>query len=149
MIQNHLALIDFLLEGSKPVRYTKVQDRLYLDFDWRADAYDDQYIVIHCWRALDPNNWNEIYNAIWLKKYTTARIKRMWGQNLTKYKNVQLPGGAVLSGEMIYNDAVEQIKLLEEELELKWQEPPLDDICLLYTSPSPRDRTRSRMPSSA
>ena len=25
----------------------------------------------------------------------------------------------------------------------------LDDPCLLYTSPSPRDRTRSRMPSSA
>ena len=25
----------------------------------------------------------------------------------------------------------------------------LADICLLYTSPSPRDRTRSRMPSSA
>ena len=24
-----------------------------------------------------------------------------------------------------------------------------DNICLLYTSPSPRDRTRSRMPSSA
>ena len=24
-----------------------------------------------------------------------------------------------------------------------------NDICLLYTSPSPRDRTRSRMPSSA
>ena len=24
-----------------------------------------------------------------------------------------------------------------------------DEICLLYTSPSPRDRTRSRMPSSA
>ena len=24
-----------------------------------------------------------------------------------------------------------------------------DGICLLYTSPSPRDRTRSRMPSSA
>ena len=24
-----------------------------------------------------------------------------------------------------------------------------DDSCLLYTSPSPRDRTRSRMPSSA
>ena len=25
----------------------------------------------------------------------------------------------------------------------------LVDVCLLYTSPSPRDRTRSRMPSSA
>ena len=27
--------------------------------------------------------------------------------------------------------------------------PPVFSICLLYTSPSPRDRTRSRMPSSA
>ena len=26
---------------------------------------------------------------------------------------------------------------------------PRDNPCLLYTSPSPRDRTRSRMPSSA
>ena len=28
-------------------------------------------------------------------------------------------------------------------------EAAIDKICLLYTSPSPRDRTRSRMPSSA
>ena len=27
--------------------------------------------------------------------------------------------------------------------------PRMSNICLLYTSPSPRDRTRSRMPSSA
>ena len=26
---------------------------------------------------------------------------------------------------------------------------PINSVCLLYTSPSPRDRTRSRMPSSA
>ena len=33
-----------------------------------------------------------------------------------------------------------------------WEKPHLEatrDLCLLYTSPSPRDRTRSRMPSSA
>ena len=32
-----------------------------------------------------------------------------------------------------------------------WRDDPrrLSYICLLYTSPSPRDRTRSRMPSSA
>ena len=32
---------------------------------------------------------------------------------------------------------------------LLYFEGQLFDICLLYTSPSPRDRTRSRMPSSA
>ena len=47
-----------------------------------------------------------------------------------------------------------------EHLQEKWDPilsydgaPKIDDahrkICLLYTSPSPRDRTRSRMPSSA
>ena len=30
-----------------------------------------------------------------------------------------------------------------------WQEMDILKVCLLYTSPSPRDRTRSRMPSSA
>ena len=38
-------------------------------------------------------------------------------------------------------------KLTEDNYELIESELP--DICLLYTSPSPRDRTRSRMPSSA
>ena len=32
---------------------------------------------------------------------------------------------------------------------LHTKRPDLDETCLLYTSPSPRDRTRSRMPSSA
>ena len=30
-----------------------------------------------------------------------------------------------------------------------WRDKVMNKICLLYTSPSPRDRTRSRMPSSA
>ena len=35
------------------------------------------------------------------------------------------------------------------EFEKKWAEWVGSKHCLLYTSPSPRDRTRSRMPSSA
>ena len=33
--------------------------------------------------------------------------------------------------------------------EFKFRMEQLPYVCLLYTSPSPRDRTRSRMPSSA
>ena len=32
---------------------------------------------------------------------------------------------------------------------IHWRITAVSDSCLLYTSPSPRDRTRSRMPSSA
>ena len=39
-------------------------------------------------------------------------------------------------------------ELLEQLLD-KETKKPLNISCLLYTSPSPRDRTRSRMPSSA
>ena len=37
----------------------------------------------------------------------------------------------------------------QDGLILVWDLPTQSFICLLYTSPSPRDRTRSRMPSSA
>ena len=128
MIQQHLETIDFLLEGMKPIRYSQVQDRLYLDLDWTADMLVDQYVVIKAWRALDPLTWNEIYNQLWIKDYTTAKIKKQWGQNLTKFNGVQMPGGVTLNGEMIYNDAVEELKILDEQLRTTWETPPLDMI---------------------
>ena len=50
--------------------------------------------------------------------------------------------GAVCAGELRFETA-------EGEHRRAAVAPGLFKICLLYTSPSPRDRTRSRMPSSA
>ena len=38
---------------------------------------------------------------------------------------------------------------IEDEVWTYWTNEVEANCCLLYTSPSPRDRTRSRMPSSA
>ena len=48
-------------------------------------------------------------------------------------------------------DATSHRYTLLRDLRVRMQRAmaPLLDACLLYTSPSPRDRTRSRMPSSA
>ena len=97
-------------------------------FDWPQDAQLDQYIVIKAWRALDPTTWTEIYNQMWVKDYASAKIKKQWGQNLTKFQSVQMPGGITLNGEMIYNDAVEELKNLDEQLRTTWETPPLDMI---------------------
>ena len=128
MIQQHLGTIDFLLEGLKPTRYIATQDRLYLDMDWTTDVVIDQYILIKAWRALDPTTWTEIYDNMWVKDYTAAKIKKQWGSNMTKFQNVQMPGGVTLNGEMIYNDAVQELKDLEEQLRTEWETPPLDMI---------------------
>tara|TARA_B100000287_G_scaffold261961_1_gene246515 strand:+ start:288 stop:1088 length:801 start_codon:yes stop_codon:yes gene_type:complete len=128
MIQQHLETIDFLLEGMKPIRYQNVQDKLYIDFDWVQDALEDQYVVIKAWRALNPTTWTEIYNQLWVKDYVTAKFKKQWGQNMTKFQNVQMPGGVTLNGEMIYNDAVKEIQELDDQLRSTWETPPLDMI---------------------
>ena len=48
--------------------------------------------------------------------------------------------GYYIDNANLDEDENEWLNLLKEKV---------DSICLLYTSPSPRDRTRSRMPSSA
>jgi hypothetical protein len=55
-----------------------------------------------------------------LKEYTTALIKRQWGQNLIKFEGMQLPGGVTISGRQILEDAMNDIeriltKFREEE----------------------------------
>ena len=62
---------------------------------------------------------------MWLKSYTTALIKRQWGSNLIKFEGMQLPGGVVLNGRQIYEDALQDIERLEEKLRLE-QELPVD-----------------------
>ena len=128
MIQTHLETINFLLEGMKPTRFIASQGRLYIDFDAKTDVVDGGYVIIDCVRALDPANWSKIYGSIWVKDYATAMIKKYWGTNLTKFQNVQLPGGVTLNGEKIYSDAVTELEQLEEKLRTTYEMPPLDMI---------------------
>ena len=61
---------------------------------------------------------------MFLKQYATALIKRQWGENLKKFEGVQLPGGVTLNGKAIYDEAVEEILRIEEQMSLKWELPP-------------------------
>ena len=58
------------------------------------------------------------------------------------------------SNPELFSDISWNLLLLGEETAKKWDHSEFNiehiiHTCLLYTSPSPRDRTRSRMPSSA
>ena len=46
-------------------------------------------------------------------------------------------------------DFIDAVRMIKDELPHARVSGGVSNICLLYTSPSPRDRTRSRMPSSA
>ena len=127
MVKTYLEDIDFLLTTDKQIRFNQRQDRLYLDIDWGSEEAG-QYIVLECYRALDPTAYSQIYNDPWLKKYVTALLKKQWGQNLIKFKGVRLPGGIEFNGREIYEDGQREIDTLLEKMTSEYEVPPLDMI---------------------
>jgi hypothetical protein len=127
MVKSYLEDIDFLLTTDKQVRFNKRQDRLYLDIDWSSQAADE-FLVIECYRALDPASFTQIYNDSFVKKYLTALIKRQWGQNLIKFNGVKLPGGIELNGRQLYEDAERELEDIKQRMTSEYELPPLDLI---------------------
>jgi hypothetical protein len=127
MVKSYLEDIDFLLSTDKQIRFNKRQNRLYLDIDWGAKS-KDTWIVLECYRILDPNNFTKVYNDSFLKKYLTALIKKQWGQNLIKFRGVKLPGGIELNGRELYDDAERELLDLKQRMALEYELPPLDMI---------------------
>ena len=127
MVKTYLEDIDFLLTTDKQIRFNKRQDRLYLDIDWASETADS-FIVLDCYRALDPTNYAGVYNDSFLKKYLTALIKRQWGQNLIKFRGVKLPGGIEFNGREIYDDGQRDLDDIKERMASEYELPPLDLI---------------------
>lgn len=127
MVKSYLEDIDFLLTTDKQIRFNKRQNRLYLDIDWGSKA-KDSFIVIDCYRILDPNDFTKVYNDSFLKRYLTALMKRQWGQNLIKFRGVKLPGGVELNGREIYDDAEKELEMIRERMSMDYELPPYDFI---------------------
>ena len=124
MTMQHLDFLDHILVGEKPLRFNQHQNRLYIDMDWSQDVNVDDFIIIECYRKLDPNTYTDIYNDIYLKRYTTALIKRQWGANLSKFEGVQMLGGVTLNGAKLFEEAQADIEKLEEQIQLAYELPP-------------------------
>ena len=122
-IKGQLELIQQVLVGTKPVRFNRHMNRLYIDMSWGTDVIAGDHIVLECWRILDPSTYADVYNDMWLKRYATSLIKRQWGDNLKKFAGMQLPGGVMLNGQQIYDEAVQEIKDIEQEIRNTFELP--------------------------
>ena len=127
MTKSYLEDIDFLLTPDKQIRFNKRQDRLYLDIDWGSQSADE-YIILECYRALDPETFTQVYNDSFMKLYLTALIKRQWGRNLSKFRGVKLPGGLELNGGEILQQAESELADIRSRMMSEFELPPLDFI---------------------
>jgi len=124
-VQQHLSMLDMLLVGDRSFKYNRKMDKMYIDMNWEEVLNPDDFIVIECYRILDPSTYTQVYDDMFLKRYATALIKRQWGENMKKFGGIQLPGGVILNGREIYEEAVEEITTIENEMQLK-SELPVD-----------------------
>ena len=184
----HIRTLNLLFSGTPQFRFNRHQNRLMLDIDWSRDPIDNRYVVVECYRKLDPDTitltgtltsntssntatgtgtvfdqqivendfinladgqsvqvrkinspteivlasavtanvtnvamtktgMSDVWNDRFLKQYATAKIKKQWGENLKKFGNIQMPGGVVLNGKEIWDEADAEIAKIEEEMQ--------------------------------
>jgi hypothetical protein len=98
-------------------------DVYYMDMDWENKIEVDDFLIIECYRKVDPESYTDIFDDIYLKRYVTSLIKRQWGANLSKFNGVAMLGGVTMNGETIYSQAIEEIQRLEEQIQLSFETP--------------------------
>lgn len=107
---------------TKPIRFNRHMNRVYVDMDW-SQIKVGKVFVVECFRTLDPEEFPEVWNDPFLKKYVTALVKRQWGNNLRKLRNVEVLGGVMIDAESILQEAEAEIKELEDAVLTEYSEP--------------------------
>jgi len=127
LAMQNIQFLEQMLVGQQPLRYNRHSSILYVDMDWTAINVGE-YMIIEAYQVIDPNVYSKAWGDRWLCRYATALIKKQWGENLIKYRDVALPGGMKFNAEKIYDEATKEIDALEHEMINDYSLPLADMI---------------------
>jgi len=124
LTQQHLRSLEIMFSGEVPIRFVRNMQRLYIDWAWGGtEAPIGTHVIAECYALVDPSVFGRVWNDRWLKEYATTLIKIQWGSNLKKFGGIQLPGGVTLNGNQIFDEAMDEKKRLEEDMEKNYGGP--------------------------
>lgn len=122
--RQHLELINQVLRGRPLIRFTRHTNQLHIDTNWANYAVGN-WILVHAYAEVDPDVFPDIWRDRWLQKYTAAKIKERWANNLSKYVGMKLPGQLEFNAQDMKNDVKQEIEVLEQELRSMYKAPPV------------------------
>ena len=122
----HVEQLEEIFVGKKPIRFNRHINRLHIDMDWDDDVKTGNFVIIDAYKITDPEVYSDVWADRWLLTYTTALIKRQWGENLKKFEGLQMPGGLTFNGQKIWEESTEEIRRLEEEMINSYSLPVMD-----------------------
>jgi hypothetical protein len=123
LTMQHLRSLELMFTGEVPIRFQRHMHRLYCDWGWGTAVEAGTVVIAECFALIKPEDFASVWNDRWLKEYATALIKRTWGNNLKKFAGVQLPGGVMLNGQQIFDEATKEIEDLETEMQTNYELP--------------------------
>lgn len=123
LTMQHLRSLEIMFTGEVPIRFQRHMHKLFCDWGWGTAVSAGSVVIAECYAMINPSDYESVWNDRWLKEYATALIKRTWGNNLKKFAGVQLPGGVILNGDKIFQEAIEEIKALEDEMQNSYELP--------------------------
>ena len=121
--QQYIQTLNMMINGTPQVEFNRHQNRIYLNIDWERYLQPGNFIIVEGYRVVDPDTFTDVYNDMFLKRYLTALLKRQWAINLKKFDGMELPGGVTLNGQQMYDEATDEIRNVEEEMQLKYEAP--------------------------
>jgi hypothetical protein len=114
------------LNGTPQIRFSRRQNRLYIDGDFTdGDIQKNDYVVAEVMTKINATTYSSVWSDTFMKDYTTALIKQQWGMNLMKFEGMQLPGGVTLNGRQFYEDATNEIETIMTDMR-SVHEMPID-----------------------
>lgn len=126
VLRTNLSLMQEILVGRQPIRFNSHNDRVDIDID-RAKLVVGRHIILHAYRRIGEDN-EDVWGDQWLQRYAAALTQKQWGQNLTVYAGVQIPGGVTANGPALLAAAEADIAKLEDDLNSTYSLPAIDMI---------------------
>lgn len=127
MAKQQLQMFQEVLIGRPSFRFNRHANKLFIDVN-NARLKVGEYLVVEAYMVLDPETYTDVYKDRMLIKYTCALLKRLWGTNLKKFGNMTMPGGLSFNGQTMYDEAVQEIKEIENEFLNSFSLPVVDMI---------------------
>jgi len=128
MAMTHVNFLEEIFVGKQPIRYNRHNNRVYIDTSWTDKIPEGTYIILDAYQVIDPDVNTDMYSDRWLLRYITALFKRQWGENLKKFEGLQMPGGLTFNGQKIWEESMEEIRKLEDEMINSYSLPVHDMI---------------------
>lgn len=120
---SYLSTLDNILNPAKSIRFVKHGNKVRFDGALSNRLKTGDLIIIKCYMKNTAEDNPATYGDSWLKRYTTAQVKKQWANNLIKYNGFQLPSGITIDGSVILSEANADLEALETELRETWEEP--------------------------